>query len=759
MSTSTAARRIPELVTSDAEGWPPQPGSRIVLLEQSSTRLEHELIAALASRLRDAGVDAALAADGATAVGAASGDDTTRVAPVRVMWMPAGRAGDLRHGVRDLAIAAGPAELRARRQRRVLAQSPSRCRIVVGAPATLGELQARWAERRSPGARDAGRTPFGQFVDRQADIVLERAARRLTGDRYRTPRRVAEELASNPDFVDGAESLARGLGRDPAGVLTDARAYLEELATEQRPLARDLWVQWSRFMYSRAHELNVDAGAIARVRDIAAAHPVVFLPSHRSNLDAYVMTALLHEHGFPPNHTLGGINMAFWPLGPVGRRVGVIFIRRSFRENEIYKYVLRRYLGFLVSKRFNLEWYLEGGRSRTGKLLPPRLGLLNYLADAVEEQGVPDVHLVPVSIVYDELLEVHEMTSESHGAVKQPEGLPWLLRFARSQRGSFGAVHVSFGEPLVLAEALRQFRSSDGGADDRTRRLTRSKVAFEVCTRINRVTPVTATSLVTLALLGAGDIALTLDEVLVALEPLLAYVRARGIPGRRALETLRSPDGVRRTLRTLDDHGVVESFAGGAEPVHRIGPDQELVAAFYRNAAIHWFVTRAIVELALSRDASVDAVVDEALRIRDLLKFEFFFPEKDEFRDEVIAELGMLRSDELARSDAVLAPRVLRSFLEAYRVAADHLAACGGAAVDVDAAVAACLRRGRQYRLQRRVISSEAVSTHLFRSAFKLAENRGLLEEGPGLAARRAELAAELADVLRRLERIDRSTR
>jgi glycerol-3-phosphate O-acyltransferase len=365
------------------------------------------------------------------------------------------------------------------------------------------------------------------------------------------------------------------------------------------------------------------------------------------------------------------------------------------------------------------------------------------------------------------------MTTESRGAVKAAEGLPWLIGFARAQRGSFGAVHVNFGAPLNLADALRAYRSGD---DDATKRkLARSKAVFEVCTRINRATPVTTTSLVTLALLGVGDRALTLYEVAATLKPLLGYVRAREIPGLVECEALANDDGLRSTLATLESHGVVERFADGPESVYRIGPDRELVAAFYRNAAIHWFLNRAIVELALlgvaegEQDDPIQSALEDAFALRDLLKMEFFFPEKEEFRAELRGELELIDpdwraqgparlaelGDAFAAPGALLAHRVLRSFAEAYAIAADALAALGDASADITATTTAALALGRQYRLQRRVTSAEALSTHLFASAYKLAANRGLLDGGPGQAQARKGFAAETQDVLRRLRRID----
>jgi glycerol-3-phosphate O-acyltransferase len=740
----------------------------VVLLARTSTAVEHELVSAAADQLRGGAHPTRVASDAASAIELAG--DGELVAPVRVVWGSDPAHSSQRPQIRDLAASSAPSVVQGRLQRARLARDPDCCRVLVGEPAALSELEARWAERSGDHAVGASREHLAAFVERQADIVLERAQRRLAGERYRAPQHVVEELASSLAWMDGIAALSARLQREQEGVQADAREYLEEMATEQQRVARDIWARWAHFLYSRGYRLSFDRESLERVRELGARYPLVFLPSHRSNLDGYVMASLLYEQGMPPNHTLGGINMAFWPIGPLGRRVGVIWIRRSFRDNEVYKFVLRSYLGYLVGKRFNLEWYIEGGRSRTGKMLPPRLGLFNYLADAVEELGT-EIQVIPVSIVYEELQEVHEMTTESRGAVKPAEGLRWLIRFAREQRGSFGAVQVNFGQPLNLAEALRV----DGPDQERSRaRLARSKAAFEVCTRINRATPVTATSLVTLALLG-DDRALTLGEVRRVLDPLLAYVHIRGIPEVNGSERLDSTAGLTRTLTQLERHGVVERFAAGAEPVYRIGPDHELVAAFYRNAAIHWFVNRSIVELALlhqpadQADDPAQVALDDAFRLRDLLKMEFFFPEKEEFRLELRGELELIDPDwahggprrlavlgeTIAEGGVLMAHRVLRSFIEAYAIAADALGRLGDEEADAEKTVAAALDLGRQYRLQRRVRSGEALSTHLFRSAFKLAGNRGLLAGGEGQAARRALFAGELGDVLARLRRID----
>jgi glycerol-3-phosphate O-acyltransferase len=223
---------------------------------------------------------------------------------------------------------------------------------------------------------------------------------------------------------------------------------------------------------------------------------------------------------------------------------------------------------------------------------------------------------------------------------------------------------------------------------------------------------------------------------------------------------------IRDALRKLEQQGVVRRFTEGLEPIYAIGENEHLVAAFYRNSAIHFFVNRAVVETVLAgrgaRRLGEAVPLDEAAqRLRDLLRFEFVFPADAEFARGVREELALLAPDwedrvaDPARVRALLegsrlhvAHRVLRSFLEAYQVVADHLAAqVPGMPFDESVFLSQCLGIARQYRLQHRIWSTESISQELFGNAIAVARSRGLLAvEGPELAAGRRALAEEIAD-------------
>ncbi|MCW2517151.1 MAG: glycerol-3-phosphate O-acyltransferase, partial [Mycobacterium sp.] len=232
---------------------------------------------------------------------------------------------------------------------------------------------------------------------------------------------------------------------------------------------------------------------------------------------------------------------------------------------------------------------------------------------------------------------------------------------------------------------------------------------------------------------------------------------------------------VARTLQDLVTSGVLSCYRGGTETVWGIGTDQHLIAAVYRNSATHVLVLRAIAELALlafvaTPDADNRTAWDAALALRELLKFDFFFPGRDEFATELWSEFAIMTgvghdseapldvvevSRCLQNSDLLVAQLVLRPFVDAYRVVAEELTAAGDAAVDEQQLLVGCLRLGRQWSLQHR-ITEESVSGEMFGTGAKMARHRGLLEAGPDVYQRRKELVAELDDQLRSIDHLAR---
>ncbi|TSD96673.1 glycerol-3-phosphate 1-O-acyltransferase [Skermania sp. ID1734] len=762
-----------------------------MVLSDSSTSVEADVIATwlrgneLRERYPDADPTLLPLEAHAIARGVVGRSDDPLILPVRVLWLPPERDGVRRARLSDLATLSNPRNPNRLMQKWIVRNAPDRHRVLIGEPARLSELRTRHLE--SNGA--TGPEAFARYIARTAVLALERAERSVIGDRYKIPRLVADEILDNTGFRAKLRDIAVRMGISEPEAVRRAQDCLHELVAVQSRLVTDLFTQAMAPFHKRAWTVDADQSGLENLREYNRRYPLVFLPSHRSYADPFVLGDVLAQNDFPPNHLMGGANLSFWPVGPIARRSGTVFIRRSFGDDEIYKAVVEEYFAYLLAKRFNLEWYFEGGRTRTGKLRPPKYGLMNYVADAVREGRAEDALLVPVSITYERLHELGAIASEQIGGAKKPEGLAWMARYVRSQQNAAGRVYVRFGQPLSVRERLLANGDVFPAAgvtqteEDLARsRLAVQKLAFEVAVGINSVTPISANSLVTLALLGVSDRALTIPEIRAVIAPVLTYIELRRIP-QGELSVLRTDSGLGGVLDQLAAAKVLTAYTGGEEAVYSIEPGQHLVAAFYRNSGIHWFVNRAVLELTILT-ATESGFTDPlrrgwhaALELRDLLKFEFFFPEREVFEQELTAEMLLIDPDWndrrptvdellqlLADTGFLMAHRVLRSFFDAQLVVAERLVALGTAPVgDKKEFLDSCVAVGTQMLLQARLHSPESVSSELFSTALQLAANRNLVRaEDSDVLARRRQFADEIRAVEQRLAKaaaLDESNR
>jgi len=688
-----------------------------------------------------------------------AGEDRT-VVPVRVFWVP----GGLPTRVKLVGLISGrdtyrPPEML---QRAILRKDPSRARIVAGEPAKVSELRQQWREN------TVGDTPqdFAKFVLRRADLAIERIELRLLGPEYKSPRLITDELLASSRFVDGMAGI-------PGASAEKAEVMLNELATGWSRFSVDSIPNVGRAIFSRGFDprIDYDSPQIESMRRSLEDHPAVFLWSHRSYLDGVIVPVALQENKLPPACTFAGINLSFGFMGPLMRRSGVIFLRRKL-DDPLYKYVLRQFVGYIVQKRFNLSWSIEGTRSRTGKMLPPKLGLLSYVADAYLDGRSEDILMQPTSISFDQLHETAEYAAYARGGEKIPEGAQWLFNFIKAQgERNYGKIYVRFPE----AVSMRQYLGEPGGPialDPAAKRLAMQKMAIEVAWRILGATPINATALASAVLLGTRGRALTLRQLHHTLQDSLDYLERKKTPMTNSALRLHSTDGVRAAVDALSGGHPVTRVDGGHEPVWKIEPDRELEAAFYRNSLIHAFLETSIVELALVHAARaaegerVDAFWAQAMRLRSLLKFDFYFAPSATFRENIAEELtwnqdwesqldaGPDAVDALLRAKRpLMADAMLRPFFEAYGVVADVLCDAPTDISDKELTSLA-LGVGSQYAAQGLVRNAESVSALLFATGRQAAADQKLFDPSPDLRERRRAYMSELRGIIADAERI-----
>jgi glycerol-3-phosphate O-acyltransferase len=349
-----------------------------------------------------------------------------------------------------------------------------------------------------------------------------------------------------------------------------------------------------------------------------------------------------------------------------------------------------------------------------------------------------------------------------------------LYNFIKAQgERNYGKIYVRFPEAVSMREHLGE-PHGPMASDEAAKRLALQKMAFEVAWRILRVTPVNATALVSALLLAARGVALTLDQLHHTLQDSLDYLERKQTPMTNSALRLRTADGVRAALDALSNGHPITCVEGGREPVWRIAPEDEHEAAFYRNTLIDAFLETSIVELALAYAARAESDRLEAfwfqvMRLRDLLKFDFYFADSAAFREHVAEEMSWHEYWEahvsageidmlLRGKKPLIAGAMLRPFFEAYGIVADVLRDAP-AKIDEKELTKKALGVGRQYVAQSRVRSNEAVSALLFATARQVVADQNLLIPAADLSERRTAFRNGLRGVMHDMDKVEQVAR
>lgn len=577
--------------------------------------------------------------------------------------------------------------------------------------------------------------------------------------------------------MESLNELALTGERSPTEVLDYAKKCLAELAVHPEERYLNRVAKLAHFMYTRSYEplLDVNEEQLEHLTTLAKTHPLVFLWSHKSHLDAFVFMRAIYDSRFRPQPlSFAGINMAFTGFGTLAKRSGAIFLRRSFRDDPVYKLVFKHYIDYLVSQRAPLSWSIEGTRSRTGKLMPPKLGLIQWVIESFERASCKEVLFVPVSISFDQIAEMDDYIAMQQGLPKRKESLGWFIGYITGMKARSGKIYVRFAEPVALSDSAAVSESLFAGKSSSEQRQVQ-KVAFEVCSRIEHVTPITITDIVTLVLLAANERALTEQQIRGHAGPVIALIQKRALPAASDLQADIGDDlGTR--LAAMTSTGLLDCYGETRTPVYRIAPGKQLAAAYYRNTIVHYFLSSAIAELGLAAlpaaSQSLDDFRSRVMGFRDLLKFEFFFRKKSDFIADVETYLderypGWMdriagerpAANSLFDEDPPLFGQgILRTFIEAYRVLSQVLVDRAGYPVR-EAGEAKlrkdCLKRGREMLLRKMIASEASLSEPLFTTAVRLVRYRGLLEGEPGnLGRARSEFATEMSDAAAAIDRL-----
>lgn len=454
------------------------------------------------------------------------------------------------------------------------------------------------------------------------------------------------------------ESAAEGISIEQAA--ERAWQYADEIAADYNNAAISFVVRILTWLWNRIFD-GIQVHHAERLREFAQHNGVVYLPAHRSHMDYLLVSYVLYQQGLVPPHVAAGINLNFWPVGRLIRWLGGFYLRRKFGGNRLYTAVFRAYIDWLMSRGYAMQFFPEGGRSRTGRLLTPKTGLLSMTVQSFLRNPDDPIVLVPVYTGYDRLnpIELNAFFKELKGAgSKKNESVGDLIRATRVVRMAFGKSYIAFGEPLNLAQFLdaRQpgwrgdIAACAAGEWPAWFGEFVTTIAYEVMTRINSAAVLNPVGLVATALLASPQHTLEETELCEQIDSWMALLRAQPysrdawMPEMDGIEVLAYAEKLARLTRIQHPWG--DMVAAEGRPA--------VLLTYYRNGVLHLLALPSLVASYFQHRDTVDetVLVSGCCELYPVLRRELFLRWRDKETEaairamvDALVERGLLQRD------------------------------------------------------------------------------------------------------------------
>lgn len=480
---------------------------------------------------------------------------------------------------------------------------------------------------------------------RMSRIHFYRQRLAATGPKLMNRNQLFNALLASPALKKAIADEAASKRISQQAAQQEARKLLNEIAADYRTSTlrfgdRLLTWLWQK-LYNGIHVNNAEM-----LRDLAQkGHEIVYVPCHRSHMDYLLLSYIIYHQGLVPPHIAAGINLNFWPAGTLFRRGGAFFIRRSFSGEKLYSAVFREYLSLLFMKGYAVKYYTEGGRSRTGRLLTPKTGMLAMTVQSMLRGIDRPVTLVPVYLGYEHVMEVNTYLSELQGSGKKKESVGGVIKAIRNLR-DYGYGYVNFGEPISLNHYLTQ-QVPDWKTDINPLEAPKptwinplvTKLSDQIMRHINQAAALNSINLLALCLLASDKKTLTRQEVLAQLSSYLAlqaqapYHALVSAPDMTPEQMLDHAEKMQKIQVSRDSFGELISLT----------PANAILMSYYRNNILHLFIIPAILASAVLHQRHVTH--QQLLKIVEplyaILRQELFLyvPSISQYCTQILAQL------------------------------------------------------------------------------------------------------------------------
>ena len=564
------------------------------------------------------------------------------------------------------------------------------------------------------------------------------------------------------------EMREKNLGRREA--LGIARGYAYEIAANySHPFVTFMYGVLGR-LWNRLYD-GVELANFSSLEAVDEGSEVIYVPCHRSHMDYLLMSYVVYHKGYAVPHIAAGINLNLPVIGSFLRRGGAFFLRRSFSGNHLYSAVFMKYLGAMMARGHSIEYFIEGGRSRTGRLMKPKAGMLAMTVRGYLREPTRPVVFVPVYFGYERIVEGRTYIGELSGQPKEKESVFGLLKVLPALRSRFGKVYVSFGEPLpldpLIAKHAPAWNRTPAGSDDRPPWLKPlvNELATGIMTRINAAACVTPVNLIGLVLLATERQSMGEADLVRQLE-LYASLLRQAPYSPRAWVT--DQDGA-SMIRYAVAMGIVRLRAHELGDIVQMTEKTAVLTSYFRNNALHLLLMPSLLACAFLNNAAVPTIDLQRLarRVYPYVAEEYFLRWTEDELPAVVDELledllnhGLLTANEdrsvwhrpaAEASEAVqlsVLARATMPIVERYYLAMSLLLKAGSGRLSQDALERQCQLTAQRMSLLYELDSPEFFDRALFGNFIDLLRSRGVLQvSAEGKLAYAAEmLEAIIAD-------------
>jgi glycerol-3-phosphate O-acyltransferase len=503
------------------------------------------------------------------------------------------------------------------------------------------------------------------------DIDERRAVRKL-GRILRVHFRRQREMAIGPDLSHRRTQLrallntpsvrkAIALDAETRGIplvaaQKSAREFALEIASDYTYSVIRAFALFLAWVWNKVYD-GVEVHNFDRVTTVAPGHGIVYVPCHRSHIDYLLLSYIIFNRGLMVPHIAAGANLNLPVVGSILRRSGAFFLRRKLKGEPLYAAVFLEYLHLMIDRGFPLEYFIEGGRSRSGRMLAPKAGILAMTVQSFVRSRSRPLVFVPVYIGYEKLMEGKSYIAELHGRPKKSESLLGLIGAVRLLKRNFGKVHVNFGPPLALAEFLDlqhpAWREETFDAQAPWLRGAVDATAMKLARSINAVAVVNPVNLVALTLLStpkqAADLRLLQRQIghvqsLLTEAPWAESIIPCELPAAEVIDYARKLDMVQIREHPLGDIVLADE-------------QQAALLAYFRNNVLHLLALPALLACLVSHNQRLSRQrAREAMRgIYGLLRTDLFLPWESADLDAAIdrceaalARRGLIQVDDSA---------------------------------------------------------------------------------------------------------------